>query len=312
MSAERLRAGFAVDEALVAFLEEEALPGTGVAVEDFWAKLADLLARLTPRNRELLAKREELQSRVDAWHLANRGRPHDAAAYEVFLREIGYLAPEPEPFTVDTANVDPEIAATAGPQLVVPASNPRFALNAANARWGSLYDALYGTDALGAPAARPGGYDAERGARVVERAREILDGVVPGWRGEAYLVGWRGDRDAPTAKLLRHKGLHIELVFDRSHPVGAADPLGIADVILESALSTIVDLEDSVAAVDGTDKAAGYRTWLGLMKGTLPHESKRAVPPPSARWPPTANGRGRTVRSRCRGAACSSCATSAT
>jgi malate synthase len=258
------RSGLQVASVLAGFVEQEALPGTGVSAEAFWAGLADILARFAPVNRALLVKRENLQKQIDAWHAARAGQPHDASAYEAFLREIDYLVPEPAPFAVTTENVDPEVATMAGPQLVVPALNTRFALNAANARWGSLYDALYGTDALDAPPAQGGGYDPVRGAAVVAAARVFLDDAIPGWASGAHLVAER-----QGSKLFKHNGLHIELVIDAEYPIGRSDPLHIADVVLESALSTIVDLEDSVAAVDAEDKVQGYRTWLGLMKGDL-------------------------------------------
>ena len=257
------RAGLSVDDRLVAFVEAEALPGTGIAPDTFWQGAADIFARFTPENRDLLARREELQAAIDARYAA--GEPVDAA----FLTDIGYLVPEPASFTIGTRNVDPEIATMAGPQLVVPSLNARFVLNAANARWGSLYDALYGTDALPGKAT-PGGYDAERGAQVIARARAFLDETLPGW--EAALTG--GECPHPFATfdkgvMFAHNGLHIEILVDRDHPIGATDPLGVADVILESALTTIVDLEDSVAAVDAEDKVAAYRNWLGLMRGEL-------------------------------------------
>ncbi|SEJ61178.1 malate synthase [Sphingomonas sp. OV641] len=257
------RAGLSVDDRLVAFVEQEALPGTGIAPDAFWQGAADVFANFTPENRTLLARREELQAAIDARYAA--GEAVDAA----FLTEIGYLVPEPAPFTIGTENVDPEIATMAGPQLVVPSLNARFVLNAANARWGSLYDALYGTDALPGKA-KPGGYDAERGAQVIARARAFLDETLPGW--EAALTG--GDCAHRYAKfdkgvMFVHNGLHIEILVDREHPIGKTDPLGIADVVLESALTTIVDLEDSVAAVDAEDKVAAYRNWLGLMRGDL-------------------------------------------
>lgn len=257
------RAGLSVDDRLVAFVEQEALPGTGIAPDAFWQGAAEVFATFTPENRTLLARREELQAAIDARYAA--GEAVDAA----FLTEIGYLVPEPAPFTIGTENVDPEIATMAGPQLVVPSLNARFVLNAANARWGSLYDALYGTDALPGKA-RPGGYDAERGAQVIARARAFLDETLPGW--EAALTGGEcAHRYATFEKgvMFVHNGLHIEIIVDREHPIGATDPLGIADVILESALTTIVDLEDSVAAVDAEDKVAAYRNWLGLMRGDL-------------------------------------------
>ncbi len=272
------RGGLSVDSRLVSFIEERAIPGTGVDAGAFWTDFGALLARFAPENAALLAKREELQAKIDAWHRARAGQPHDAAAYEAFLREIGYLVPEPAPFAVGTANVDPEIATMAGPQLVVPALNARFALNAANARWGSLYDAFYGTDALDAPAARPGGYDAERGAAVIARAKAFLDEAVPlasgswaDWQGGSPELAdpsqWVGKK--PGGILLRHNGLHIELVIDPDSAIGKTDPAGIADVLLEAALTTIIDLEDSVAAVDGEDKVLGYSNWLGLMRGDL-------------------------------------------
>jgi len=271
---------------LVEFIETEALPDTGVASDVFWAGLSKLVHELGPKNRALLQKREDIQSQIDAWHVARRGQPHDAAAYEAFLREIGYLVPEGPDFEVDTANVDPEIAKIAGPQLVVPIMNARFALNAANARWGSFYDALYGTDALGdLPSGR--GYDAERGARVIAKGRAFLDQAVPLARGSwsdisalsitqglglanpAQLVGFTGDAAAPTSVLLKNNGLHIILDVDATSAIGKSDAAGISDIRLESAMSTIMDCEDSVAAVDAEDKALAYRNWLGLMRGDL-------------------------------------------
>ena len=271
---------------LVEFIETEALPDTGVASDVFWAGLSKLVHELGPKNRALLQKREDIQSQIDAWHVARRGQPHDAAAYEAFLSEIGYLVPEGPDFEVDTANVDPEIAKIAGPQLVVPIMNARFALNAANARWGSFYDALYGTDALGdLPSGR--GYDAERGARVIAKGRAFLDQAVPLARGSwsdisalsitqglglanpAQLVGFTGDAVAPTSVLLKNNGLHIILDVDTTSAIGKSDAAGISDIRLESAMSTIMDCEDSVAAVDAEDKALAYRNWLGLMRGDL-------------------------------------------
>ena len=271
---------------LVEFIETEALPDTGVASDVFWAGLSKLVHELGPKNRALLQKREDIQSQIDAWHVARRGQPHDAAAYEAFLSEIGYLVPEGPDFEVDTANVDPEIAKIAGPQLVVPIMNARFALNAANARWGSFYDALYGTDALGdLPSGR--GYDAERGARVIAKGRAFLDQAVPLERGSwsdisalsitqglglanpAQLVGFTGDAAAPTSVLLKNNGLHIILDVDANSAIGKLDAAGISDIRLESAMSTIMDCEDSVAAVDAEDKALAYRNWLGLMRGDL-------------------------------------------
>ena len=271
------KAGLKVADVLLGFIEQQALPGTGISAEIFWAGMADIYTRFAPENRALLDVRDELQAQIDAWHGAQGGKPIDLAAYRAFLTEIGYLVPEPAPFEVGSANVDPEIAATAGPQLVVPILNARFLLNAANARWGSLYDALYGTDAIpGSPAGK--GYDAARGAQVIAWAKKFLDMSVPlasgrwaDWQGgdaaladPAQLVGRAGDN-----LLLRHNGLHIEIVIDRDHAIGRNDPAGIADVLLESALTTICDLEDSVAAVDAEDKVAAYANWLGLMRGDL-------------------------------------------
>jgi malate synthase len=288
------RAGIAVDPALAEFIEREVLAPLGRDEDDFWRGFAAILAEFAPRNRALLEKREELQRRIDDWHRARRGQPHDAAAYRAFLEDIGYLVPEPGEFTIGTANVDPEIATMAGPQLVVPALNARFLLNAANARWGSLYDALYGTDALDAPSPRPGGYDEARGASVIAAAKAFLDEAVPLINGkweelsteslddlENNIVVWGircGDElvgRTERSLILCHNGLHIELVIDRDHPIGRNDPLGIADVRLEAALTTIVDLEDSVAAVDAADKLAAYRNWLGVLRGDLIESFKK-------------------------------------
>ncbi|MFD1787126.1 malate synthase G [Sphingomonas floccifaciens] len=270
-------AGLKIAEPLATFLEAEALPGTGIAPDRFWTGLSDIFARFAHDNRALLATRDAMQAAIDDWHRARSGAPIDAGKYQAFLREIGYLVDEPAPFTVSPGAVDAEVATLAGPQLVVPILNARFLLNAANARWGSLYDALYGTDAIDtAPAA--GGYDVERGAKVIAWAKAFLDRAAPlaagswvDWGGgmpelaaPAQLVGRSGD-----ALLLRHNGLHIELVIDRDHPIGRTDPAGLADIVLESALSAIADLEDSVAAVDAEDKVAAYRNWLGLMRGDL-------------------------------------------
>ena len=269
-----VRSGLSVDARLAAFLEGQVLAplvkARGRDVGAFWQGFAALLGDLVPQNRALLAKRDDLQAKIDAWHIARAGKPIDPAEYQAFLREIGYLVAEPAPFAIGTQNVDAEIATMAGPQLVVPVLNARFLLNAANARWGSLYDAFYGTDALDAAPARPGGYDATRGAAVVARVRSFLNETIPGW--EAALTG--GDcphkfATKPGGVMFMHNGLHIELVIDRDSPVGATDPLGIADVILESALTTIVDLEDSVAAVDAEDKLAAYTNWLGVIRGDL-------------------------------------------
>ncbi len=284
--------GLKVDAGLAAFVNQMALPGSGVQPEAFWQGFASLVTDLAPVNRDLLARREALQGTIDAWHIAHRGRPHDHAAYKAFLTQIGYLVPEGPDFQIDTDNVDPEIAQVPGPQLVVPLTNARYALNAANARWGSLYDCLYGTDAMGSQPPQ-GGYERGRGARVVARARVFLDEAFPiagtshadvrryMVKDGALLVddlplvdpakfaGYRGNPRAPDAILLRNNGLHVELVFDRAHFIGARDQALLADVVLESAMSAIVDCEDSVACVDAADKVQAYANWLGLMKGDL-------------------------------------------
>jgi malate synthase len=272
------RAGLQVASVLASFVEDKALPGTGVSADALWQGLAEILTRFTPINRALLAKRDDIQSKLDQWHKANPGPISDMAAYKAFLTEIGYLVPEPAGFKIGTRNVDAEIATMAGPQLVVPALNDRFVLNAANARWGSVYDALYGTDVLDAPPARPGGYDTARGDAVIAYARGFLDSAVPLANGS--WANWDGgdltlaDPAIPIIRrgddiLLRNNGLGIEIVIDREHPVGKTDKAGIADIILEAALTTIIDLEDSVAAVDAEDKVKGYSNWLGLMRGDL-------------------------------------------
>ena len=268
------RAGLRVAAQLVEFTESRALAGTGIAADTLWQGLTDILDRFVPHNRMLLAKRDDIQAQLDAWHRAHPGPITDMAAYQAFLRDISYLVPEPAPFSIGTQNVDPEIAVMAGSQLVVPSLNDRFVLNAANARWGSLYDALYGTDVLPAPAARPGSYDTDRGAAVVAYARSFLDEAIPGWQAalagdeSPYFVAKAQAGDA-ARYLFKHHGLHIEILVNPQHPVGATDELHIADVILESALTTIIDLEDSVAAVDADDKVAAYTNWLGLMRGDL-------------------------------------------
>ncbi|MDE2620293.1 MAG: malate synthase G, partial [Sphingomonadales bacterium] len=264
------RAGLGVDARLAEFVERQVLAPLGRDPAAFWQGFAALVAEFAPRNRALLARRDALQAQIDAWHGERAGQPIDPADYQAFLRRIGYLVDEPAPFAIGTRNVDPEIALQAGPQLVVPVLNARFLLNAANARWGSLYDAYYGTDALDAAPARPGGYDADRGAAVIAAARSFLDGAIPGW--QAALAGEPCEHLVGTREggfLFRHNGLHIEVVVDRAHPIGRTDPLGVADVVLEAALTTIVDLEDSVAAVDAEDKLAAYGNWLGVIRGDL-------------------------------------------
>ncbi len=277
---------------LASFIEQQALPGTGVAPETFWKGFSALVHDFGPENRALLERREEIQAQIDAWHIERRGKPHDHEAYCAFLREIGYLLPEGEDFEIDTGNVDPEIASVPGPQLVVPITNARYALNAANARWGSLYDAFYGTDAMGTRAAS-GGYDQGHGARVVARSRVFLDEAFPIAKtshadARRYIVhngalliddqplmqpekfvGYAGHPKAPSSIVLRNNALHVELVFDRTHPIGGRDQAGLADVRLESAISAIMDCEDSVACVDAEDKVVAYANWLGLMKGDL-------------------------------------------
>ncbi len=280
---------------LAAFIEDKALPGTGVATADFWTGFSALVHDLGPKNRDLLAKRAAIQAQIDAWHVDRRGQSHDAEAYTAFLREIGYLVPEGADFEIETSGVDPEIAEIPGPQLVVPIMNARFALNAANARWGSLYDALYGTDALG-DLPQAGGYDAARGARVIAWAKGFLDDALPlvgtSWsdvtgvsldgsalhltaqgapvtlQNEAAFEGSRSG-DGSAHFLFKNNGLRIEVVVDAASAIGASDPADISDVRLESAMSTIMDCEDSVAAVDAEDKVLAYSNWLGLMKGDL-------------------------------------------
>ena len=273
------RAGIEADPQLAAFIETDVLGPLGRDVDAFWKGFADLLGRFGPRNADLLARREDLQAKIDAWHTERAGQPHEAGAYRTFLEDIGYLVPEPGEFTIGTENVDPEIATMAGPQLVVPILNARFLLNAANARWGSLYDALYGTDALDAPAARPGGYDEQRGAAVIAEARKLLDEILPlasgSWKDldnlDTLELADPSQQVGQTDKgpLFRHNGLHIEIVVDPDSQVGKTDRLGIADVNFEAALTTIADCEDSVAAVDAEDKLTAYRNWLGVIRGDL-------------------------------------------
>jgi len=297
MTATPLRYGkLTVAEALDSFIHERAAPGSGISAERFWAVVEGLVDQFAPRNRALLARRDEIQSQIDDWHRRQPGQP-DQAVYQAFLSEIGYIEPPVGDFVVGTSKVDPELAAMAGPQLVVPLTNARYLLNAANARWGSLYDAFYGTDALGdLPAGK--GYDVERGQKVIDKARVFLDGAAPlasgshaeavayrikdgalavelkdgtttGLAEAAAFIGYAGKVEAPSGVLLRHNGLHFEISIDRSHPIGAIDPAGVADVILEAALTAICDAEDSVAAVDAEDKVLVYGNWLGLMKGDL-------------------------------------------
>lgn len=292
--------GLQVATELHRFIEEQVLPGTGVESAAFWAGFDRIVADLAPRNAALLAERDRLQQALDGWHRANPGPIRKAKAYRKFLEQIGYLVPEPVGAKADTRNVDSELATQAGPQLVVPITNARYALNAANARWGSLYDALYGTDALpeDGGATRGGGYNPVRGAKVIEYARHVLDRTVPlkkgshldatGYRVEGgalqvtlkngqtvplakarQFIGYQGEPAQPSAVLLQHHGLHLDLRIDRSTPIGQSDPAGVSDLVIESALSTILDLEDSVAVVDAADKVLAYGNWLGILKGTL-------------------------------------------
>ncbi|AFO90709.1 malate synthase G [Phaeobacter inhibens] len=292
MSGMQERHDMQVADTLVSFIEDKALPGTGVTADAFWAGLAGLVNGMGDENRALLAKRADLQGQIDAWHIERKGQAHDATAYEAFLRDIGYLLPEGDDFEIETQNVDDEIANVPGPQLVVPITNARFALNAANARWGSLYDALYGTDAMGdLPEGK--GYDAGRGARVIAWGRGFLDqtfplaegswndcvglsveggALVPALKDAAQFAGYEGDAATPGKILLKNNGLHAVIVVDANGNIGKGDQAGINDIVLESALSTIMDCEDSVACVDGEDKVTAYANWLGLMKRDLAEE----------------------------------------
>ncbi|MGE4610914.1 MAG: malate synthase G [Paracoccaceae bacterium] len=284
--------GLQIATELVEFTEAIALPGTGVDADTFWSGFAALVKDLTPTNRALLAKRKEFQSQIDDWHISNKSQTLDMYAYKAFLTEIGYLVPEGDDFQIETTNVDPEIATIAGPQLVVPITNARYALNAANARWGSLYDSLYGTDALG-DLPNKGPFEPTRGARVVSWAKAFLDESAPLasgsyknvtgyvvkdgqlYAGESKLadpsqfVGYLGESSAPTSVLLRNNGLYLEIVIDANKPIGATDHANVADIILESAISVIMDCEDSVATVDAEDKILAYTNWFGLMRGDL-------------------------------------------
>lgn len=295
--------GLQVARILHEFVQNEALPGTGVDSAAFWSGAEAIINELAPRNRALLAERDEIQGKLDAWHAENPGTGYDKTAYKRFLTEIGYLRAEPADFAIGTAGVDDEIATTAGPQLVVPVMNARFAINAANARWGSLYDALYGTDAIAETggAEKGSSYNRVRGDKVIEWARNFLDDAVPlitgshigskaykivdgelevtledgtdiGLADASAMAGYLGTPEQPTSVLLRHNGLHIDIQIDPSSPIGSTDTAGVKDVVLESAVTTIMDFEDSVAAVDAEDKVLGYRNWLGLMKGDLAEE----------------------------------------
>lgn len=293
-----------IDSTLYQLVNEQVMPGTGINADDFWQSFESILKDLAPKNRALLIKRDDLQHQIDAWHQERTGHAIDAAEYKQFLQEIGYLVPEGNDFQVTTASVEPEIATQAGPQLVVPIMNARFALNAANARWGSLYDALYGTDVISENdgAEKGGSFNPVRGAKVVAYAREFLDEAAP-LNGVSHkdvtkysisnvsigntltatlengeevtlidsdqFIGYQGDASAPSCILLKHNNLHIEIQIDPTAPIGSVDAAGIKDVLVEAALTTIMDCEDSVAAVDGEDKALAYRNWLGLMKGDL-------------------------------------------
>ncbi|WP_354468645.1 malate synthase G [Marinobacterium sp. MBR-109] len=298
--------GLQVAKELYDFINTEALPGTGVEVEQFWSRFDSIVHDLAPRNRELLAKRDALQAQIDAWHRDNRGDRFSFDAYKSFLQEIGYLLPEGEDFTASTENVDPEMATMAGPQLVVPVMNARYALNAANARWGSLYDALYGTDAIPETngAEKGQGYNPARGAKVIAFGRDFLDQSAPlkgashkdsagysiqngqlcvvlrdggetGLEDSAQLIGYNGSASNPTAILIQHNGLHFEIQIDRDSQIGKSDAAGVKDILMEAALTTIMDCEDSVAAVDAEDKVLAYRNWLGLMQGTLTEEIQK-------------------------------------
>ena len=292
--------GLQIADTLYQFVAERVIPGSGIENQAFWAALEAILTDLGPKNSALLAHRDELQAKIDTWHRTHAAHPVDQTAYKRFLQEIGYLLPPGEDFQITTANVDPEIAEVAGPQLVVPVTNARYALNAANARWGSLYDALYGTDVIEETegAGRSGGFNPTRAARVVDYVMEFLDRTLPlqasghaqvvryavvervliltlqdggttGLQNAESFVGYLGDPSAPSAVLLRNHGLHIELQIDKTHPIGKYHPGGIKDVVMEAAVTTIQDCEDSVSTVDAADKVLAYGNWLGLLKGDL-------------------------------------------
>ncbi|GAB1260044.1 malate synthase G [Aurantivibrio plasticivorans] len=291
--------GLQVATQLADFVNQDVLPKVGIASDDFWSKFEAIINDLTPKNTALLKKRDDIQAQIDAWHKANKGN-HDQAAYKTFLKEIGYLVEEGGDFEVTTQNVDSEIATQAGPQLVVPVKNARFALNAANARWGSLYDALYGTDAISEKdgAEKAGGYNPVRGNKVIAYARDFLNSAFPLAKGDhvnatqyaivngalevtleggeksglaktAQLIGYQGEASAPTAVLLKNNGLHVEIQIDASSPIGSTDKAGVKDLLVEAAVTTIQDCEDSVAAVDAEDKVEVYKNWLGLINGDL-------------------------------------------
>ena len=318
------------------FIESRVLPGTGVSAPKFWKGFDALVADLAPKNIALLAERDRLQTELDAWHTAHPGPIQDMPAYRAFLEKIGYLVPSPKNVRITTAKVDAELAVQAGPQLVVPVLNARYALNAANARWGSLYDALYGTDVISeARGAKKGkSYNPVRGAKVIEYARHVLDRTAPLRKGShvdsvgyrikdgklavklkdgsntslqnpAQLIGFQGEAKAPSSVLLQHNGLHLDLQINRATPIGASDPAGVSDLVLEAALSTILDLEDSVAVVDADDKVLAYSNWLGILQGTLTEEvSKgkqtftRGLNPDRVYTPPSGKGKKVTLHGR--------------
>src|SRR5210317_2291654 len=295
------KGNLSIDKVLVDFITDEAIPGTDTNVENFWSKFDLAIHELAPINKKLIQKRESIQKQIDDWHLANKGKDLKREEYFKFLKSIGYIVEEKEDFLVSTANVDDEIASIAGPQLVVPVDNARYALNAANARWGSLYDALYGTDVI--PGDKGKGYNEERGNKVIAYVRKFLDEIAPindlSWnkitsiqiknedvmflneKEENHLkhknqfIGFNREKDRPNSILIKNNNLHIEISIDPNHLIGKSDKASISDVIIESAISTIIDNEDSVAAVDAEDKVKCYRNWLGLMKGDLTAEMEK-------------------------------------